>query len=236
MSQTFDAPREQQASCERREPGALATVLALPARATAAVAWEPWLGEAAIARDYGVCTSDALARPPLAMVAARQPGELWQRRALPGHAAAHAVPSSRHNTPRAASPDRADHARGRAAPAHPRLAVAAARRGADGATRAREPRRAAPPRRERGGQPATVLPPRVRVDARRGDERGRAAPGAPCSQSMEQSRLRSCSSTFASVVGAPATTAWTDERPPTAALSSPGQTWWRARLRQRATT
>lgn len=67
MSQTFDAPREQQASCERREPGALATVLALPARATAAVAWEPWLGEATIARDYGVCTSDALARPPLAI-------------------------------------------------------------------------------------------------------------------------------------------------------------------------
>lgn len=56
MNPTFDTPPEQQAGCERREPVALATVLALPARAKAAAAREPWLGEDTIARHYGVST------------------------------------------------------------------------------------------------------------------------------------------------------------------------------------
>ena len=61
---------------------------------------------------------------------------------------ADATRGDRDNPAGAASPDRADRARGRAAPPHPRLAVAVARRGADRPARAREPRRPAAPGRD----------------------------------------------------------------------------------------
>ena len=86
-----------------------------------------------------------------------------------------ARPTTHDNPAGARSCDRADRAGGRPAPPDPRLAVAVARRGADRPARAREARRPAPPRRDGGGQPAALLPPGMGLDARGGDERGRAA-------------------------------------------------------------
>jgi hypothetical protein len=93
MSHTFDTPPEQQASCECREPVALATVPALPTRARAAVAWEPWLGEDTTVLHYtGATVQNRWSwcwRPLRGIAAAAARGRAVDRRRGAGPAAGH---------------------------------------------------------------------------------------------------------------------------------------------------